>query len=92
MLTSCLEQAQEIRLDKLDDGPGLLLFKLGLTKLITHYHTFLQYVRLDNIESKVDLIKNQLLDFENKLEKNTYTLFELQINYLSTKLENVLIN
>lgn len=90
MLTSCLVQAQEIRLDRLDDGPGLLPFKLGPTKLITHYHAFLQYVRLDNIESKVDLIKNQLLDFENRLEKNTYTLFELQINYLSTKLESVL--
>lgn len=67
-------------------------FKLGPTRLITHYHTFLQYVQLDDIEDKVNFIKGQLTDYRTRLENDTYSLYVLQINYLSNKLDKVLHN
>lgn len=85
-----LARAQEIKLDNLDDGPGLLPFKLGHTRLITHYHTFLQYIELDKIEHEISLLKGQLQDFENKLTNDTFILYELQINYLANKTDKIL--
>lgn len=81
---------QEITLESLDDGPGLLPFRLGATKLITHFHTFLQYVQLKNISDKIEILQTQLSDFKHQLHNNTYILYELQIDYLSTKLVKIL--
>lgn len=85
-----MTRAKEIRLESLDHGPGLLPFNLGPTKLITHYHTFLQRIRLDDIEDKISLLRNQLLTYESKLPNNTYSLYELQISYLNSKLESAM--
>lgn len=85
-------EAQEIKLESLNDGPGLLPFRLGLATLITHYHTFLQYVELDNIELQVNNLQTQLIDFKNRLENDTYSLYELQIEYLTTKVQKILHN
>lgn len=85
-----LAQAQEIKLESLADGPGLLPFRLGPTKLTTHYHTFLQYLPLTDIEDKIELIKTQLQHSRDKLENQTYNLYEFQLDYLSEKLDKAL--
>ncbi|KAL0894309.1 hypothetical protein ABMA27_014306 [Loxostege sticticalis] len=82
--------AQEIRLESLDDGPGLLPFKLGPTRLITHYHTFLQRIQLNDIEDKILQLQTQVQTYETRLPNDTYSLYELQINYLNTKLNSAL--
>lgn len=88
-MTTMLE-AQEIILESLDDGPGLLPFKLGQTSLTTHYHTFLQYVELDNIEDQINNLQTQLSDFKTRLGNDTYALYELQIEYLNVKVRKIL--
>lgn len=85
-----MTQLQEIRLESLNDGPGLLPFKLGSMKLTTHYHTFIQYVKLDDLETNIHSLQTQLLDFRNRMSNETYNLYEIQINYLANKLGNVL--
>lgn len=90
MLTAHLARAQEIKLDNLDEGPGLLPFKLGPTRLTIHYHTFLQYIELDRIEREISILKIQLQDYEDKLTTDTFTLYELQINYLANKTDRIL--
>lgn len=78
--------AMDIRLESLDNGPGLLPFKLGRAKLVTHYHCFLQYVELSDLENRLISIHNQLDYFRTKLDNHTLTLYELQIEYLGSKL------
>lgn len=81
--------ALEIRLESLDEGPGLLPFNLGQTKLITHYHSFLQYVEITDIENRLDSIQTQLEFFQNKLDNQSFLLYELQINHLYHKLDKI---
>lgn len=90
MMLVHLVHTQEIRLESLSDGPGLLPNKLGQTRLITHYHSFLQYIQINDIENKALAVKLQLLEFEQKLNNDTLALYELQINYLSQKIIKVL--
>lgn len=78
--------ASEIRLEQLDNGPGLLPFKLGPTKLITQYHSFIQYIELTDIENQLDSIYSQINNFRTQLNNYTLPVFELQIDYLNTKL------
>lgn len=82
-------KAQEIRLESLNDGPGLLPFRLGLMNLVTHHHSFLQYIELDDIYSKINIVKTQIIELEQKLPNDTHILFEVQIEYLSSKLDKV---
>ncbi|XP_022822053.1 uncharacterized protein LOC111354978 [Spodoptera litura] len=77
---------QEITLESLEDGPGLLPFRLGATKLVTHYHSFLQYIELKDIDDKINLLLDQLSHYKYSLSNDTYMLYELQIDYLSNKL------
>ncbi|CAK1604464.1 unnamed protein product [Parnassius mnemosyne] len=91
VLTVLTIEAQEIKLEYLEDGPGLLPFRLGPTTLITHYHTFLQYVKLDDIRDKVTLLQVQLQNYKNRLDNGTNLLYELQMDYLSSKLDKVLL-
>lgn len=81
--------ALEIRLENLDNGPGLLPFKLGQAKLITHYHSFLQYIDLADLEHQVNSIRDQISYFRTKLENNTLDLYEIQLDHLSKKLIKV---
>lgn len=84
--------SQEIRLENLDDGPGLLKipFKLGQMKITTHHHTFIQYVQLSNIETNVRFLQTQLTLCQNQMTNDTYALYEIQLEYLAGKLGNVL--
>lgn len=81
--------ALEIRLESLDEGPGLLPFNLGQARLITHYHSFLQYIELTDIEYRLDSVMTQLDYFQTKLDNQTFVLYELQINHLSYKLAKI---
>lgn len=89
-LTVLTTEAQEIKLECLEDGPSLLPFRLGPMTLITHYHTFLQYVNLDDIRDKVNLLHVQLQNYKSRLSNDTKLLYELQMEYLSSKLDKVL--
>lgn len=84
-----LTRAQEIQIDDLDDGPGLLPFKLGPMRLVTHYHSFLQYVELKTIQEHIELVRRQIIELEHKLPNDTYTLYEIQINYLNSKIDKI---
>lgn len=78
-------------MEKLEDGPGLLPFKLGATRLTTHYHTFLQYVELGNIKENINTVQTQLIDIRNKLDNYTYALYEIQLTHLTHKLDSALL-
>lgn len=81
---------QEIKLESLDDGPGILPFKLGPARIITHYHSFLQYVDLIELRNKIISVENQIDNFSPQLHNKTNFLFEPHLIYLKDKLTNVL--
>lgn len=84
-----LTTAYEIILESMDDGPGLLPFRLGPMTLITHYHNFLQYIDLTNIENRINSVRTQIPEMQTTLPNDTYLLFEIQLSYLHTKLDKV---
>lgn len=86
-----MTRTQQINLESLADGPGILPYHLGTMRLTTHHHTFIQYVDLNDIEDKVSQIQRQLLTYKDRLINDTFTLYEIQINYLITKLNKILI-
>lgn len=76
----------DIRLDSLSDGPGILLFNLGSTKIISHDHTFLQEIELSEIERQIDLTQTQLTQVANKIPNHNFPMFKGQILHLFTKI------
>ena len=84
------ETSQEIKLESLDESPGILPFRLGTTRLISHYHTFIQTVNLHDIRHKINILQSQLSNFKTKLANDTYMLYELQVDYLTNKLSILL--
>ncbi|CAK1601383.1 unnamed protein product [Parnassius mnemosyne] len=82
---------QEIRLESLSDGPGILPFKLGPARILSHYHAFLQYVNLQELGDKVNSVKTQLISISPNLNNITNSLFQPHIDYLKNKLESVTI-
>lgn len=62
---------------------------MGQARLITHYHSFIQYIELTDIEHRLDSVINQLDYFQTKLDNNTSNLYEYQINHLSYKLTKI---
>lgn len=91
LLTFHATHPQEIRLETLADGPGLLPYRLGPTRLTTHYHSFIQYIQLTDIEDKINSVQTQLKTFKTRLSNETYMLYEYQIDYLTDKLSKVLL-
>lgn len=89
MILLHLVQAEDISLEPLEDGPGLLPFKLGSTKIVSHYHSFLLHIDLEDIQSKVDLVKLQLHNFRPLINNKSMSLFEPHISYLGDKLEKI---
>ncbi|XP_026744721.1 uncharacterized protein LOC113506565 [Trichoplusia ni] len=90
LLTIHATHPQEIRLETLADGPGLLPYKLGPTRLTIHYHSFIQPIDLNDIENKIDSVQTQLNTFRTKLDNETYLLYEYQIDYLTNKVGKLL--
>lgn len=78
-----------IRLDDLSNGPGLLPFRLGKTKIISHDHTFLQEIDLYTIQQLIDSQKLQLTDALNKIPNHKFNLFKHQAIHLSYKLNKI---
>lgn len=80
----------QIKLESLADGPGILPYHLGEMKLTTHHHTFLQYINLNDIEEKINLVHGQLLTYRDRLINDTFAIYEIQIDYLINRLDKVL--
>lgn len=81
--------SKEIRLESLDDGPGLLPFKLGPTRIVTHCHSFIQDINLSDLQYKIVLVRQQLDDIMPDLTNKTTNLYEPHIDYLKYKIENI---
>lgn len=84
-----LARAQEIRLESLNDGPGILPFKLGPAKIISHQHTFLQDIDIDVIQRQVDLTSSQLTKIANNLTNNNFSLFKYRLTQLFNKIDQI---
>ncbi|XP_038214023.1 uncharacterized protein LOC119833878 [Zerene cesonia] len=82
-------QGHEITIDSLQDGPGLLPFKLGHTKIVSHYHSFLNNVNLADVHYQIKLVKGQLSSLKPKLNNKTLSLYDPHIEYLNIKLERI---
>lgn len=89
MTTISLTLAQEIKIDSLENGPGLLPFQLGKTKIISHYHTFIQDINLEEIQSQVIILKTELTDITNNLTNTDFNMFKYQIRHLYYKLDKI---
>lgn len=91
MLTLLLRptHGQDVTIDSLDNGPGLLPFKLGATKMVTHYHSFLNYIDLDHIHSQIESVQSQILELRPQLNNKTLSLYDPHIEHLSNKLAKI---
>lgn len=85
-----MTRPQTIRLETLADGPGLLPYKLGSARLTTHYHSFIQFIQLTDIEDQIKSVQTQVETFKTKLSSGAYTIYEHQIDYLTNKIYKVL--
>lgn len=56
---------------------------------MSHYHSFLLHIDLENIQTKVDEVKLQLNEFRPLINNKTLSLFEPHMSYLGDKLEKV---
>lgn len=91
MMSLILAQAQEIQLDDLDNGPGILPFALGATKIVSHHHTFLQDINLKQIENQIYNLRTQLAETTIILSNYSFPSFNLQIKHLYNKLNRMLL-
>lgn len=73
----------------MDDGPGLLPFKLGPTRIVAYYHSFLNYIDLNNIHLQINLVKDQLLEFRPILNNKTLYLYDPHIKHLNNKISRL---
>lgn len=73
-------------MESLDNGPGLLPFRLGPTNIVSNYHSFLQVIDLKDLQTKLNSISSQLDGIGPELNNKTSSLFEPHINYLKNKL------
>lgn len=76
-------------IDPLGDGPGLLPFKLGPAKVISHYHSFLQNIDLGNIHEQIKSFHLKLLDLKNQLDNKTLSFYDPHISFLNTKIQKI---
>ncbi|KAL0879699.1 hypothetical protein ABMA27_003414 [Loxostege sticticalis] len=91
LLTSLLQltRGQDVTIDSLDGGPGLLPFKLGPTKIVAHYHSFLTFIDLNTINKQVEQVKSQLFDLKSNLSNKTLSLYDPHIEHLNIKLNSI---
>lgn len=84
-----MTRGQDVTIDSLDDGPGLLPFKLGSCKIVSHYHSFLNYIDLDTFHKQIELVKSQLLELRPLLNNKTIALYDPHIEHLNIKLTRI---
>ncbi|XP_045487755.1 uncharacterized protein LOC123689889 [Pieris rapae] len=87
MLSLDIAMTQEIRLENMDNGPGLLPFNIGLTDIITHYHTFLHFIELDEIGLKIETLKTQIHDIEGYFDNHSLPISKARLQHLTEKLD-----
>ncbi|XP_045484877.1 uncharacterized protein LOC123689348 [Pieris rapae] len=87
MLSLDIAMTQEIRLENMDNGPGLLPFNIGLTDIITHYHTFLHFIDLDEIGLKIETLKTQIHDIEGYFDNHSLPISKARLQHLTEKLD-----
>lgn len=56
-------------------------------RLTTHYHTFLHYIELTDIKDNLNLVKMQLSQIEERLDNNSHSLFDYQLEHLNSKID-----
>lgn len=83
-------QGQDVTIDSLESGPGILPFKLGNTKIISHYHSFLNSIDLDEIRNQTVLTKIQISDVKLYLNNKSSSLYEPHLHYLENKLDRAI--
>lgn len=59
---------------------------LGKTKVISHYHSFVQPVNLDFIHSNIDLVRKQLDTISPEFHNKTLSLYQPHIEHLRNKI------
>jgi hypothetical protein len=80
---------QEIKLECLDDGPGILPFKIGSAKLFSHYHSFVQPISLRDLRDRINSVSIQLESVTPELHTKTNSLLKPHITFLKNKIEGV---
>lgn len=73
----------------MEDGPGLLPFKLGSAKVVSHYHSFIQPVNLDTIRENLESVRLQLNQVAPQINNKTSSLYQPHLEYLGTKIEKL---
>lgn len=82
-------RAEDIALSNLDNGPGILPFNLGSSKIISHHHSFLQIVNLELLKFSVESVHDNLQAISPQLNNKTLSLYEPHIEYLKYKLSKI---
>lgn len=62
---------------------------MGPTRVISHYHSFIQTINLEAVRSRLESVRTQVRDFVPKLNEKTFSLYSPHINYLDTKLAEI---
>lgn len=73
----------------MDKGPGILPFKLGPTKIVSHHHIFLENINLKLIQQKIDSIKAQVSIAAKNITNSNFVLFKYQVLHLFQKLDKI---
>lgn len=91
MLAQALKQGQadEIKLESLENGPGILPFNLGPTRIISHFHSFIQIINLNNVRNRLESVRENLSNLAPDLNNKTSLLYAPHIKYLATKLNDM---
>lgn len=94
-----LMKAQKVRIQNLDNNPGILPFKLGTAKIKIATHTFLHYINLTALQNQIDSITYQyekLEDIINSSETEhklplfeTYKHLSYEVNVVNQKLKSI---
>lgn len=83
-----LALAAEITVESLKDGPGILPFNLGPTRIVSHFHSFVQVINLENVRDRLNSVKQQLQDLIPRLNKSL-SIYEPHVKYLENKLDDI---
>lgn len=76
-------------MSSLGNGPGILPYKLGKSRVISHYHSFIQPIDLETIRSNVNLVKEQLDKISPQFHNKTLSLYQPHIEYLNNKISKL---
>lgn len=73
-----LVQTQEIEITKINNSPGILPFKLGISRIISGKHTFLHEINLKTLEATVDNLIQSYKNLNSSFITNK-TLYKISL-------------